>query len=177
VRRGENPKILGSFVPCRQVVQRSDIPGLSGTSSNPFEDLTGARQMLGCSGVVVLGGHRLPHTGLAGKHQASKSFKRIQCSWSALRADKAKPLPLVPTRTRTSHSRVLSFRKLAVIIVRQRSNRSDDERRTLTSLCKGDTGIREATELAERFVTIVRDRCSRGLTGSASVKAGSMAKR
>jgi transposase len=75
-----------------------------------------------------------------------------------LRAERHGPQPPDSTPARVASPKKLSFRQLAVAIVRRRTDRSDDERRALAALCAGDTEICEAVEMAERFARMIRTR-------------------
>ena len=80
-----------------------------------------------------------------------------------LTAEDARPLPPQPADVRRERPAFVSFRRLAIAVVRRGDERSSEEREWLRRLKDGGGEIREAFRLAEGFGSLMRSRCPAAL--------------
>jgi len=86
-----------------------------------------------------------------GRTAVQQRFRRLRAEAGLAHA----PAPVTSTQPRPA---LPSFRQLAVTIVRRPADRDDQARQGLAVLCAGDAGIREATEVIEGYVSLIRER-------------------
>ncbi len=81
-----------------------------------------------------------------------------------LTAEDARPQPPQHADVRRERPAFVSFRRLAVAVIRRADERSTEEREWLARLKDGGGEIREAFKLAEGFASLMRSRCPAALS-------------